>query len=751
MTRAQVSRLLLLTGGAALTLGLAVGWLLAGVAIDAAGVGALFWLAAAVMGCVAIAGLWSVHRLMRGFVVQVRDLADAGRIILAANPDYRARGGGHPDVAALAEVINALGAQLQELQQARAAAIQQARRDLEEERNLLAALMAELTDGVLVCNLDGQILLYNRGARALLDSRADANRADANRVDANRADAQTGYVGLGRSVFGVLDRDALIHALDQVRAGNVKEGAPGGGEQMATTSLVATASNGRLLRLRLAPFADAAGALRGYVLTLQDISEGIERSRRRDVLLQTLSERLRASVASMRAAIETLEQFPMLTATQQSRLQRVIRDEVTALSNNLNDTLRAYDSDLRAQWRLEEMHGSDLLWSVIRHLERRHGVTVQSDASDDALWLKVDSYTLLQGVSHLAAALAADFGIAALTLRLAAYEPAEPASGGVVWEAKRPLSHANRPAFAALDIGWHAPGDDEAWQRWKARAYVVDATDGVLTLAEVAERHGGEVWFQRNGGQALAYFRLLLPRAGRTDARAAVLPPAPGPRLESRPEYYDFDLFHQPGQRPELDERPLRDLVCTVFDTETTGLSPEMDAIVSIGALRIVNGRMLRQEVFEQLVDPRRPIPEVAINVHGITDSMVRGQPGIEVVLPRFHKFAEDTVLVGHNLAFDLRMFQVQEDVAQVVFANPVLDTLLLSAVIHPEESNHSLEGIAMRLGVTAAGRHTALGDAIMTGEVFLRMIPLLEQQGIVTLRQARTAAERTYFARLKY
>ncbi len=746
MTRAQVSRLLLLTGGAALLLGLAVGWLLAGMAIDAAGAGALFWLAAAVMGGVAIAGLWSVHRLMRGFVVQVRDLADAGRIILAANPDYRARGGGHPDVAALAEVINALGAQLQELQQARTVAIQQARSDLEEERNLLAALMAELTDGVLVCNLDGQILLYNRGARALLDSRAEAHRAD----------AQTGYVGLGRSVFGVLDRDALIHALDQVRArsatDDVNESAPGGGEQMATTSLVATASNGRLLRLRLAPFAGAAGALRGYVLTLQDISEGIERSRRRDVLLQTLSERLRASVASMRAAIETLEQFPMLTATQQSRLQRVIRDEVTALSNNLNDTLRAYDSDLRAQWRLEEMHGSDLLWSIGRHLERRHSVTVQSDASDDALWLKVDSYTLLQGVSHLAAALAADFGIAALTLRLAAYEPAERAPGLEDLEAvNRPLPQANRPAFAALDIVWHAPGEDEAWQRWKARAYVVDATDGVLTLAEVAERHGGEVWFQRNGGQEVAYFRLLLPRAGRTDARAAAVPAAPGPRLGSRPEYYDFDLFHQPGQRPELDERPLRELVCTVFDTETTGLSPEMDAIVSIGALRIVNGRMLRQEVFEQLVDPRRPIPEVAINVHGISDAMVRGQPGIEVVLPRFHKFAEETVLVGHNLAFDLRMFQVQEDVTEVVFANPVLDTLLLSAVIHPEESNHSLEGIAMRLGVTAAGRHTALGDAIMTGEVFLRMIPLLEQQGIVTLRQARTAAERTYFARLKY
>ena len=578
--------------------------------------------------------------------------------------------------------------------------------------------MAELTDGVLVCNLDGQILLYNRGARALLDGRGEN---------------QGGYVGLGRSIFSVLDREALAHALDQVRARSADGAAP---EGIATTSLVATASNDRLLRLRLAPFAGGAGELRGYVLTVQDISEGIERSSRRDALLQTLSERMRASVAAMRAAIETLEQFPMLTATQQSRLQRVIRDEVTGLSDQLSATLRAYDSDLRAQWRLEEMRGSDLLWSIGRRLEQRHGVTVQSEENDEGLWLKVDTYALLQGVSRLAEALAADFKIDVLTLRLAAYAAAEHTVS------------AGRPAFAALDIGWAAPGDDAVWQRWKEQAYVMDPADGVVTLAEVADRHGGEVWFQHQAGDPHAWFRLLLPRAARLEERPL---PAAGHQLASRPEYYDFDLFHQAGQRPELDAQRLRDLVCTVFDTETTGLTPEMDAIVSIGAVRIVNGRILRQDVFEQLVDPRRPIPEVAIAVHGITQAMVKGQPGIESVLPRFHQFTEETVLVGHNLAFDLRMFQVQEPVTQVCFDHPVLDTLLLSAVLHPEENNHSLEGIATRLGVAEAGRHTALGDAIMTGEIFLRMIPLLEQQGIVTLRQAREAAERTYFARLRY
>jgi DNA polymerase-3 subunit epsilon len=86
-----------------------------------------------------------------------------------------------------------------------------------------------------------------------------------------------------------------------------------------------------------------------------------------------------------------------------------------------------------------------------------------------------------------------------------------------------------------------------------------------------------------------------------------------------------------------------------------------------------------------------------------------------------------------------------------VQFRQPVLDTLLLSAVIHPNQESHQLEAIAKRLGVHVIGRHTALGDAIVTGEVFLKMIPLLAEQGIHTLREARAAAERTYYARVKY
>ena len=221
---------------------------------------------------------------------------------------------------------------------------------------------------------------------------------------------------------------------------------------------------------------------------------------------------------------------------------------------------------------------------------------------------------------------------------------------------------------------------------------------------------------------------------------------------ESRPEFYDFDLFSNVQHVPELEDRSLTDLTYTVFDMETTGLKPaEGDEIVSIGGFRVVNCRLLRDEFFEQLIDPRRSIPWTSVKIHGIHPEMLIGQPFIEQVLPQFHQFAEDTVLVAHNAAFDMLFLQLKEAQTGVKFVNPVLDTLLLSAVVHASHENHDLEAISQRLGVRILGRHTALGDAVATGEIFLKMLPLLAQKGIYTLKDALAASQKTYYARQKF
>ena len=222
--------------------------------------------------------------------------------------------------------------------------------------------------------------------------------------------------------------------------------------------------------------------------------------------------------------------------------------------------------------------------------------------------------------------------------------------------------------------------------------------------------------------------------------------------MDSRPEFYDFDLFQTSAQARAFDERSLSELSYTVFDTETTGLNPsEGDEIIQIGALRIVNGRLLRQECFEQLVDPRRPLDRASAAIHGIRPEALAGQPTILEVLPVFHAFARDTVLVAHNAAFDMRFLQLKEVASGLRFEQPVLDTLLLSAWLQPNQESHRLEAIAERMGVAVTGRHTALGDAIVTAEVFLRQIALLQAKGVHTLGQARAAALQTYEARLRY
>ncbi len=180
-------------------------------------------------------------------------------------------------------------------------------------------------------------------------------------------------------------------------------------------------------------------------------------------------------------------------------------------------------------------------------------------------------------------------------------------------------------------------------------------------------------------------------------------------------------------------------------------MDPRSDEIISIGAVRIVNNRLLSRDRFEQLVNPRRALRWESVQIHGIRDEMLADQPTIDEVLPRFHKFSENTIMVAHNAAFDMRMLQLKETATGIRFINPVLDTMLLSAIVHPAQENHNLMTIAQRLGIDVSGRHTAIGDALATAEMFLKLMPLLAKKGVHTLQEARQASEKTYYARLKY
>jgi DNA polymerase-3 subunit epsilon len=216
-----------------------------------------------------------------------------------------------------------------------------------------------------------------------------------------------------------------------------------------------------------------------------------------------------------------------------------------------------------------------------------------------------------------------------------------------------------------------------------------------------------------------------------------------------RPVVYDFRLLDLDASVPGADDA-LSSLAFTVLDTETTGLDPYGgDEIVAVGGVRVDRGTVREDDVFDRLVDPRRPIPAIATSVHGITDEMVAGRSTLSTVLKDLCRFAEDTVLVGHDIAFDLAFLRPAQRGLGVRLPARVLDILLLSAVLHPADGEaHSLDALATRYGVPILGRHTALGDALVTAEILVRMLEQLRGMGIDTYAEAVEASSTTPLAK---
>ncbi len=644
--------------------------------------------------------------LFRRHPHSARQLAEQSRSLLAAEHGFRVTTSGDASLVEVASVINQLADAYHRIEHDLEGRSAETRARIEEERDRFAALMSELSQGVLVCNADGRILLYNPRAAALLAP-----------TDTGAAKAEYAPLGLGRSVLGLLDRNQVAHALDKIQHQRGEVDRP-------QARFVVSVASGALLRVLVAPFLNVEGRVAGMVFTLDDVSTLMGRENQRLRLLQSLATGVRGPVANLRAAAENLVAFADMPVEQRAQFVDIVAAESRVLTEKLNTALIEYADALKGSLTLEDMRAVDLVAAVQRRIEDALKVPVGIEELDTELWVRVDSYAIVQAMAFLAAKLNDDYDVRGFRLRAG--------SGG---------------GFAEFDLIWTgAIVGSEALPLWESEPMRIGNEETPLSLRDVLGHHGGEAWLKVDKIRQSTRIRLLLPR-GAAIAAAAHRPAA----ADSRPEFYDFDLFDRIDVGA-LGERRLAELSYTVFDTETTGLEPSAgDEIISIGATRIVNGRLLRQEVFEQLVNPRRTISRESTAVHGIEARQLVNEPAIEQVLPRFHRFCEDTVLVAHNAAFDMRFLELKEAATGVRFGQPVLDTLLLSAVVHPSLDNHDLDMIAERVGVRIIGRHTALGDALVTGEVFLRLLPLLAERGIVTLAQALEASRATYHSRLQY
>ena len=171
----------------------------------------------------------------------------------------------------------------------------------------------------------------------------------------------------------------------------------------------------------------------------------------------------------------------------------------------------------------------------------------------------------------------------------------------------------------------------------------------------------------------------------------------------------------------------MRDFIA--FDTETTGTSPDRDEIIEIGAVRFVGGKPT--ESFASFARPRKPIPESATRVNGITNEMVKSAPSIDDALEQFTSFCGDTLLVAHNAAFDVKFISAVVKRLEVPAPRgEVLDTYPISKVVLPQLFNHRLQNLARHFQIADAGFHRAQADASYCGQVFVALLREMVKRG---------------------
>ncbi|MDF2156291.1 3'-5' exonuclease [Algoriphagus sp. CAU 1675] len=201
--------------------------------------------------------------------------------------------------------------------------------------------------------------------------------------------------------------------------------------------------------------------------------------------------------------------------------------------------------------------------------------------------------------------------------------------------------------------------------------------------------------------------------------------------------------FLEKASKPIPSIRSLDQLNFVVLDTETTGLNPEEDFILSFGAVKIEKGKILVHTACEWYPTSPKSGGETA-KIHGLVSR--EEEIELEVFVKKLLPYLDQSILVGHHLGFDLQMLKKAcKPFGLEKFPNPVLDTMNFAVRLEygPQidwhrikKEEYSLDSLCERYGIAKDDRHTAAGDAFLTAQLLLKLLKVAESKGIENFGQ---------------
>ncbi len=609
------------------------------------------------------------------------------RIIAGINPGHVITPSRCYFLGDIPKAVSELGDAFMNAKREIAEAVSASSSELKNSMTRLETILSSLKEGIIVCDERARIMFYNLAARRVFQ--------------------ESPALGLGLSLYQLCTASPIESSLTVLRQRRVRHQAEPESEN--SISFVSSTLMGTIISCSVSLLPEVHDLSGSFLLTCEDISRDVDARGRRENLLRTAVKGMQNSLTSLRLSVESIEMLPDLDADSRAALEFTMAKDTRTLAAQFEVLAGEIESMESPQYLVSDVFTGDVVACVARRLVERG---VMLTMIGDPLWIKAEIHSLLHLLEFLA-------------WKIHEYSH----TGSIEVET---LLGDKRVYF---NYYWHGNAVPEALIRqWKSCQ--MEPPDR-HTVAEVLEHLGSEVWSRQHDTPGFALLRFPLPSSTRQWE-------PPLPLLPARPVYTDFSVSDDSVDVVQQEDLPLNRIQFVVFDTETTGLAPlEGDEVISLAGVKIINRGIIVGETFDHLVNPGRGIPQSSVRFHGIMDDMVIDKPSIHEVLRLFHVFVGDAVLVGHNAAFDMRFIRLKEKQAGVRFRRPVLDTLTLSRYLHDHAPEHSLDAVARRLGVKIRGRHTALGDSLITAQIFIKLLYLLQQRGITTLGKVMELSQR--------
>lgn len=191
-------------------------------------------------------------------------------------------------------------------------------------------------------------------------------------------------------------------------------------------------------------------------------------------------------------------------------------------------------------------------------------------------------------------------------------------------------------------------------------------------------------------------------------------------------------------------QKKIEDLEFVILDTETTGLNLEKDRILSIGALKLYQGRLKVKEAFEVYVKQEH-FSKDSVPIHGLLQESVSHQISEKTAVEMLRAYIGEAIIIGHHIRFDMEVLRrafLRHDLTPI--PNLCLDTgmlyrkTLLKTPLLRKKEHYSLDDLARRFDLNCKDRHTALGDAYLTAMAFQHILELLYAKGDISVKKLR-------------